>query len=44
MLVTQNNNAASALDNSPELGNGNTRDIIAEKVQFGSGRTYERAL
>jgi hypothetical protein len=30
-------------DNGPTPDRGQSRDIIAEKVDIGSGRTYERA-
>lgn len=45
--ATQNNKTAKAeVDNVPPQDkgeNGKSRDIIAEKVGIGSGRTYERA-
>ena len=41
MILAQNNNEVkSALDNSPEMEKGMTRDIIAYKIGIGSGRTY----
>lgn len=43
MLSTQNNYTASAMDNVPEQDKGTTRDILAKKINLGSGKTYERA-
>jgi ParB/RepB/Spo0J family partition protein len=37
------NNQSVVVDNVPQRENGKSRDIIAEKVGIGSGRTYERA-
>ena len=44
-IATQNNNKAKAeVDNVPQqVEQGKTRDIVSEKVDIGSGRTYTRA-
>lgn len=41
--ISGSQNLSLVMDNVPQLEKGSTRDIIAEKADIGSGRTYTRA-